>query len=156
MLILNYIFTELLILFLCLRCLVHILNTFISYWTLTGDLMSSVIGTLGPSLLQASLPLCQHFLAHCIHQGRSLHASSPLMPLSVSHPIPRYKMKGKPWCLWGWLAAVPEVERWEQRERGDKGKGEEIEKRKRTEKKAACSDCKLCEKGKVFRWRRDY
>lgn len=95
----------------------------IEHWQ--GDLMSSVIGTLSPSLLQASLPLCQHFLANCIHQDRSLHASSPLVPLSVSHPVPHYQMKGKPWCLWGWLAAAPEVERWEERGRADEGKEKE-------------------------------
>lgn len=43
-------------------------------------------------------------------------------------------MKGKPWYVWDWLAAEPEVERWEKKGRGDEGEGEEWEKRERREK----------------------
>jgi len=113
--------------------ILNISNTFIGCWTRTGGLTSSLIGELSLSSLKASFLWCQHFLSYRIHQDRSLHLYPPFLSC-VSHPIRLEQMKGKPWCVWGCLAAEPEVERWDEQERGDEGEVKGREKTCRGEK----------------------
>lgn len=137
--------------------LIKLLNSYFKrlHWSLNIDRQSDevcdwcikLISSLSLSSIVSALSLWLHSSGQII---TFLH-SFPLVPSSVSHPIPHYQMKGKPWCVWGWLAAEPEVKRWEERGRRDEGTEKEREKKKRKRRKgAACSDCKWCERRGEF------